>query len=404
MKSCFSVADILLPKNDKFAQWAVIACDQFTSDRSYWDRVEAFVGDNDSTFHLVFPEIDLENDPAKRIETIHAKMQEALNKDVFTEYKNAFIYVERTLQNGTVRPGIVGTVDLEQYHYDPKQKPNIGATEQTVLERIPHRIAVRRNAPLEFPHIILFCNDEKGRIINRISARKAQLPKLYDFDLMENGGHICGWLVDGEEAKLLQAELDSYSVENADKTAFLVADGNHSLVTAKTWYEELKANNPDKDLSNHPARYAMVELENILDDSICFEPIHRVIFDTDTRQLLNDMQSICSVDGVQLTCIIGRKKQTICLDVPEGELAVAVLQRFLDTWLKNHKGRIDYIHDTEAVEAFAQQPDTIGILLPSFDKSALFAFGATGHILPRKTFSLGHSREKRYYMEGRKIK
>ena len=148
MKSCFSGADILLPKKADFTKWAVIACDQFTSDRSYWDRVHETVGNEDSTLHMIFPEIDLENESAKRIEKIHKAMSDALSSEVFTTYKNAFVYVERTLQNGLIRPGIVGVVDLEQYHYDPKQKPNIGATEQTVLERIPPRIAVRRNAGL----------------------------------------------------------------------------------------------------------------------------------------------------------------------------------------------------------------------------------------------------------------
>lgn len=404
MNPSFFGTNILLPKTAAHEKWSVIACDQFTSDRAYWDRVEAFVGENDSTFHMVFPEIDLENRPAERIAKIHKAMQEALQNDVFVEYKNSFVYIERTLQNGMIRPGIVGAVDLEQYHYDPKQKPNIGATEQTVLERIPPRIAVRRNADLEFPHIILFCNDEKNQMIKRIGNRKEQLRKLYDFDLMENGGHIAGWLVDSADAEMLQEALDQYSSENADKTAFLVADGNHSLVTAKSWYEELKANNPGKDLSEHPARYAMVELENILDDSIAFEPIHRVIFDTDPYKMLADMQTVCVEDGTQITCIVGQQRYVVNLNIPEGELPVAVMQKFLDDWLKKNPGKIDYIHDADAVENFAANENAIGILLPSFDKSELFAFGASGHILPRKTFSLGHSREKRYYFEGRRIK
>lgn len=404
MKSCFSGTNILLPRTAEYGKWSVIACDQFTSDRAYWDRVEDFVGDNDSTFHMVFPEIDLEDRPAERISKIHRAMLDALQKGVFTEYENAFVYVERTLQNGMIRPGIVGAVDLEQYHYDPEQKPNVGATEQTVLERIPPRIAVRRNAPLEFPHIILFCKDEKDLIIKQIGEHKDQLRKLYDFDLMEDGGHITGWLVDGIDACKLQAALDLYSSENSDKTAFLVADGNHSLVTAKTWYDELKASDPTVDLSEHPARYAMVELENILDDSIAFEPIHRVIFDTDPNKLLNDMMAICAEDGTQVTCIVGQQHYVMKLNIPEGELPVAIMQKFLDEWLKKNPGKIDYIHDVDAVESFAATENAIGILMPSFDKSELFAFGATGHILPRKTFSLGHSREKRYYIEGRKIK
>ncbi len=403
MKSSFIPANILLPKEAAYEKWSVIACDQFTSDREYWDRVEKSTQDVPSTFKLVFPEIDLENEPQKRIKKISETMSSYISDDVFQEYPAAFVYVERTLLNGSIRPGIVGMVDLEQYHYDPSHKPAIGATEQTVLERVPPRIAVRAEAALEFPHIILFCNDSKDTLINPLAAMKEQLPKLYDFDLMEGGGHISGWLISGEQAEKLLDKIQCYQ-DSAKGTAFLVADGNHSLVTAKCWYEEVKKNNPGKDMSAHPARYALVELENILDPSIDFEPIHRVIFETDTRKLLADMQSICAPGGCPVSWLIGKEAGTVYLDVPDGELPVAVLQKFLDEWLKVNHGKIDYVHDTDAVEALAAQDNTVGLLLPVFDKAALFAFGAAGKILPRKTFSLGHGREKRYYLEGRKIR
>ena len=200
----------------------------------------------------------------------------------------------------------------------------------------------------------------------------------------------------------MQAQIHRY-IENQSGVSFLVADGNHSLATAKCWYEELKQNHPDEDLSNHPARYAMVELENIQDPSICFEAIHRVIFNTNPDKLLKDMGSICSEDGCPITWISGEKREEVRIHVPEGELPIAVMQEFLDQWLADNSGKIDYIHDEDAVENFSKQDNAIGFLMPSFDKSELFAFGAAGHILPRKTFSLGHSREKRYYLEGRKI-
>lgn len=403
MKNCFLPGDILLPKCADYDKWAVIACDQFTSDKAYWRRVEAFTQDAPSTLHMIFPEIYLEDNAPERIEAIRSAMENNLEDGVFTAYPGAFVYVERTLLNGMIRPGIVGVVDLEQYHYDPKMKPAIGATEQTILERVPPRIAVRREAALEFPHVILFCNDFEDRILRPVIEKKEQLKKLYEFDLMEGGGHIAGWLVDGEDADALQCALRDYQ-QGAEGTAFLVADGNHSLVTAKCWYEELKANNPQQDLSNHPARYAMVELENILDPSIDFEPIHRVIFDTDTEKLQNDLRAICAPNGSAVECIIGDKSHTVFVDVPKGELPVAVLQRFLDKWLGENPGRIDYVHDTDAVENFAKAENTVGLLLPVFDKKELFAFGASGKILPRKTFSLGHGREKRYYLEGRRIK
>ena len=403
MKSSFCSSDILLPTGVDYTKWSVIACDQFTSDRQYWDRVQAATAGAKSTFNMVFPEIDLENNPKERIASIAQSMESNYLADTFITYPNAFVYVERTLLNGTIRPGIVGMVDLEQYHYDPSKKPAIGATEQTVLERVPPRIAVRREAMLEFPHIILFCNDADNKLMQPVSRMKTELPLLYDFDLMEDGGHISGWLISGEDAVSLQKQIDSYQ-RNAVGTAFLVADGNHSLVTAKCWYEELKEKNPGVDLSAHPARYALVELENILDPSISFEPIHRVIFDTDPEKLLSDMTAISSDDGCEIPWCIGDRKGSIRISVPKGQLPVAVLQNFLDKWLSENAGRIDYIHDTDAVEAFAKQEKTIGLLLPVFDKTELFEFGASGKILPRKTFSLGHSREKRYYLEGRKIR
>lgn len=403
MKRAFMKTDVLLPENGNFERWAVIACDQFTSDRAYWDRVAENASDGPSAYYVVYPEIDLENNPQERIKKINGAMTDYVNGAVFQQYPDAFIYVERTLLDGSIRPGIVGAVDLEQYHYDPKFKPAVGATEQTILERVPPRIAVRRNAELEFSHVILFCNDMRNEIFGDLQKRKDSLPKLYDFNLMEGGGHISGWLLSGEDATAVQDRIDAYA-DQAEGTAFLVADGNHSLVTAKSWYGELKKNHPDIDLSAHPARYAMVELENIQDPSISFEPIHRVIFQTNPSKLIQDMQSICAPAGVPVILVIGDQKQTVYLDVPAGELAVAVLQRFLDQWLKDNEGKIDYVHDTDAVEHFAKQDNTVGLLLPIFDKKELFAFGASGHILPRKTFSLGHGREKRYYLEGRKIR
>ena len=403
MKSCFRSAELLLPASDSYEKWAVIACDQFTSDKAYWDRVDKFVGNTPSTLRLVLPEIYLEENAQERIAQISHNMDEYQENGNFKTYQDAFVYVERTLLDGSIRPGIVGMIDLEQYHYDPSKKPAIGATEQTVLERIPPRIAVRREATVEFPHVILFCNDTMDGIVEPIRQMKDQLPKLYDFMLMEDGGHISGWLIDGENAEALQSCIDAY-LAAAQGSALLVADGNHSLVTAKCWYEELKEKNPGVDLSGHPARYALVELENILDPSVVFEPIHRVLFDIDPEELLADLSAISVHDGAPVEWIIGDRKGVINLDVPKGELTVSVLQKFLDQWLATHSGKIDYIHDTEAVEALAANENTIGLLLPVFDKSELFAFGASGKILPRKTFSLGHGREKRYYLEGRKIK
>lgn len=403
MKPCFLPADILLPQNSEYSKWSVIACDQFTSDREYWNRVCEYVGNCPSTFDMVFPEIDLNNEPEKRIEKISEAMRSNLENGVFASYPSCYVYVERTLLDGSIRPGIVGMIDLEQYHYDPSFRPAIGATEQTVLERVPPRIAVRRKAEIEFSHVILFCNDSENLIFRSLSEKKDTLPILYAFDFMEGGGHVVGRHICGDDAKSLDRAIEEYT-KKSNGTSFLVADGNHSLVTAKCWYEELKKNNPGVDFSCHPARYAMVELENILDDSIAFEPIHRVIFDTDTEKLIQDLQKICTPNGCEIPWETVDACGSFSISVPDGELPVSVLQAFLDDWLKKNPGRIDYIHDKESVKKLAKQKNAIGLLLPTFDKSELFAFGASGKLLPRKTFSLGHGREKRYYLEGRKIR
>lgn len=403
MNCCFRSSDIMLPSGVPYEKWSVIACDQFTSDSDYWKRVESRVGNTPSTLHLVLPEIYLEQNAAQRIEQIAANMRQYQANGTFSVYKDSFVYVERTLLDGSVRPGIVGMIDLEQYHYDPAQKPAIGATEQTVLERIPPRIAVRREASIEFPHVILFCNDTQERIITPLRQKKDCFSKVYDFMLMEDGGHIAGWLITGAHAQALQQSITQY-LDNCVGSALLVADGNHSLVTAKCWYEELKKNHPEMDLSAHPARYALVELENILDSSVVFEPIHRVIFETDPEKLLSDLGSISKPGGSPIRWTSGGRSGVVYLNVPTGELTVSVLQDYLDRWLKKNAGKIDYIHDADAVEKLSAGPGSIGLMLPVFDKSELFAFGASGKILPRKTFSLGHGREKRYYMEGRRIR
>lgn len=398
MAKFFKPADILLPQNCDMGSWSVIACDQYTSDLAYWSRVKERAHGVPSTLHMILPEAELGSADAYRIEQINETMLAYLNSDVFHEYKNAYIYVERTMKNGTVRQGIVGVVDLEAYEYDPALHPAVSATENTVLERIPPRVAVRQNAPIELPHVLLLLEDESLQIIESIADVKCRLSLMYDFDLMENGGHISGWLLDQDTTETVDRLLSSYESQNV----YLVGDGNHSLVTAKTCYEKLKASGEAG--NDHPARYALVELENIHSPALVFEPIHRIITETDTEKLLKDIQQICSDDGQIVRWISGNLSGEILLQVPEGELTVGVLQDFLDQWLKENPGEIDYIHDEEAVAAFSKEPRAIGFLLGVMPKSALFPFVQTGRTLPRKTFSMGHGSEKRYYLEGRKIR
>lgn len=414
MMNAFLPADILLPKTAEMEKWAVIACDQFTSDQAYWDRVRKFAGDAPSTINLILPEAELGTEKeAAHTTLINETMADYLKKGIFRTYENSYVYVERTLESGAIRKGLVGMVDLDAYDYSAGSTSAIRATERTVVERIPPRQRVRRDAPIELPHILMLCDDHDKVLIEPVAAKKDRLPKLYDFDLMEGGGHIAGFLVSGSDVDEFNAALTRYTAEVGKKyeglpgvpMVFAVGDGNHSLATAKSCYEELKAGNPGADLSNHPARYALVELENIHDEAQVFEPIHRIITKTDPQKLLKALQeNACAEGGFPVRWYIGRESGTVQLDRSKSQLAVGVLQGFLDEYLGENEGEIDYIHDDDELIRLTDQKNAIGFLLPAMEKSQLFRGVIADGILPRKTFSMGHAREKRYYLEGRKIK
>ena len=408
----FKSTDILIPNNVAMEKWSVIACDQFTSDPAYWQRVRQAAGDGPSTIHLILPEAELgsENE-AQTVKNINAAMERYLAENVFSVYSNAYVYVERTLADGSIRPGLLGAVDLEQYDYHAGSASPIRATEKTVLERIPPRQRVRKDAAVELPHVLMLCDDDERTLIEPIAAVRDSLPVLYDFDLMEQGGHITGWLVQGQVAAefdqrfaAFAATVDSKYADLGGSVLLAVGDGNHSLATAKSCYEALKAANPGVDLSNHPARYSLVELENIHDPSLVFAPIHRIILDTAADKLLADLNEICAEGGYPVEWVIGAQSGTVYLDKARGELAVAVLQEFLDKWLAENAGTIDYIHGDNEVKELAKKENAIGFLLPAMEKHQLFRGVISGGALPRKTFSMGHAREKRYYLEGRKIR
>lgn len=409
--NAFLPADILIPLVEDMEKWAVIACDQFTSDPAYWARVDKTVGEAPSALRLILPEAELGSpQEARRIGEIHRTMDSYLDKGLFKTYAGAFVYVERTMHNGSVRKGLVGMADLECYDYRPDATSPIRATEKTVTERIPPRQRVRRDASLELPHVLLLCDDEEDALIGPITALRDSLPKLYDLELMEGGGHIAGYLVDGPAAADFQARLAAYSRRCPEKyrdlpgapMVFAVGDGNHSLATAKSCYEELKARDPE--YANHPARYALVELENIHDDSQAFEPIHRVVTHTSPEALLSALAAWCAPEGYPVRWFAGDEAGTVYLDRRHSQLAVGVLQQFLDRYLQDNPGEIDYIHGDRELEALARQPGAVGFLLPAMAKRDLFRGVVADGALPRKTFSMGHAREKRYYLEGRKIK
>lgn len=398
----FTGADILLPKNEDYSKWAVIACDQFTSQPEYWEAVGKEVGNAPSTLHMILPEVLLPGTD-EQIAAIHKTMADYLISGVFAEYKDSYVYVERTLLDGSIRRGLVGALDLDKYDYHPEADAPVRATEATVQERIPPRMRVRRGAPLEMPHVLLLCDDQKRSIIEPLAAEKENMEKVYDFSLCAGGGKIQGWLLGGEQTAKVNAALVAYEQEKTPLT-YAVGDGNHSLATAKACYEELKKNNPDADLSEHPARFALVELENIHDEAQQFAPIHRVIAKTNPARLLAYLEKVCTGEE---TCAIpwfsGSKQGVLQLGVQSGQLPLAALQQALDAYLAENPGEIDYIHGDDVVRQLSQEKDSLGFLVPGIEKNQFFQSIVTDGILPRKTFSMGHAQEKRYYLEARKI-
>ena len=421
MNKTFLPADILVPNKEKcdLSKWSVVACDQYTSEPEYWEKAESIVGDTPSTLRITFPEIYLENEgKEERIKNINANMESYLDEGIFTKYADSFIYIERTLADGTVRKGLIGKVDLEDYNYLPGSQSAIRATEGTVLERIPPRVAIRKNAALESPHIMILIDDPERTVIEPLSAKKSDFEKVYDFELMLGGGHIAGYLANSEEEKIsaaLTALADKdnfekkYNVADKGVLLFAVGDGNHSLATAKECFEQIKATLPKEEWENHPARYALVELVNLHDESLAFEPIHRVVFDVNTAHMLEEMKKFYDIsfgngDGQCFTYVTATGEGNLRINNPSSNLTVGSLQAFLDYYTKKFGGRIDYIHGDDVVRSLSANLGNIGFLLPNISKSELYPTVILDGALPRKTFSMGHAHDKRFYLETRKIK
>ena len=385
-------------------KWAVIACDQFTSQPEYWEQVKNFVGYSPSAYNLILPEATL-NDPEKDIQgeisRINLTMNNYLEQKLFTEYRNSFVYVERTLLDGSVRKGIVGVIDLEEYDYKPGSNSKIRATEKTVVERIPPRKLIRENAIIELSHVILLCDDERRDLIEPLKLSKHSMKKLYDFDLMQNGGNIKGWLVNGEHSRAFTTRMNLYIKRKSKNLSvvFAVGDGNHSLAAAKKCYED-----------GITSRYAMVELENIHDEALKFEPIHRIVKNTNSEELLNSIKNEICVNGWAnsknswpVNFYSQNKNGVIHIAKAKGDSALTVLQKYLD----DQKYEIDYIHGKDTLKDLSNSENCVGFEMPDFDensKNEFFNLISKSGVLPRKTFSMGHAVEKRYYIEARKIK
>ena len=401
-------AEILFPQGVDLERWAVVACDQFTSEPAYWQRVRERAGDSPSALNLIFPEAELNERPEARIGAIHAAMEAYEKAGLFAAYPGSYVYVERTLADGMLRRGLVGALDLEAYDYTPQAETPVRATERTVLERIPPRVRIREGAPLELPHVLLLCDDEKDAIFAPLAEDRGE--PFYDFELMEGGGHIRGWLLQGEAAAATAARLDDYEARKRAAAAprapmlYAVGDGNHSLASAKACYEKLKETLGAEEASRHPARWALVELENLEDPVQRFEPIHRIVKNTDTAALLADAgRELGGAGGGKIRWRCGGAEGELQLDEKLGALPVGVLQAFLDRWLGTHPGEIDYIHGDETLRRLADAPGCVGFLLPAIEKDAFFAGIMADGVLPRKTFSMGHAHDKRYYLEARRI-
>ncbi len=401
-------------------RWSVVACDQYTSEPEYWNAVSDTVGNGYSALNLVVPEIYLnDSDIDERIQRTNAVMQQYMDEGIFCEHKNTYIFVVRTLANGVKRLGIVGVVDLEDYDYAKDSQTKIRATEGTVISRIPPRLKVRCDAMVELPHIMLLIDDIAKEIVEPNLEKLQDFEKLYDFELMQNSGHIAGYKMSEEACKQLDEKLEAldkidffnqkYGVAMSSPLIYAMGDGNHSLATAKTHYENLKKELGEA-ATNSPARYALCELVNLHDDSLVFEAIHRVVFDADGAAFLEELQKEYAVSfkddavGQKFVFVFDGEEKNVTITNPKEYLAVATIQKFIDEFIAKHGGEVDYIHGEDVVRKLCEKKANFGMILDAMDKSDLYKSVILDGALPRKTFSMGDACDKRFYTEARKIK
>lgn len=392
----FTPADILLPRVDDMTKWSCIACDQFTAEPEYWREAERIVGSEPSTLRLMLPEAWLGvRDSAAETRKIYAAMKDYVNRGIFRTVEQSFIYVERTLPSGAVRRGLVGKLDLECYDWAPGSATPVRATEGTAESRLPARVEVRRGATLEMPHSMVFIDDPENAVIPSAAGGEA----LYDFELMLGGGHIRGSRVTGEAAERLTAALEAPE----GSVRFAMGDGNHSLAAAKRCWEQIKRNLPESELETHPARYALAEIVNIHDEAVTFEPIHRVLLETVPRGFIEEAAArLPRGKGQAVTLLAGKREMEIETGMPLGAL-VALVDELLGDWRREHGGEPDYIHGDEEARALGGKPSSVGVLLPRLEKAELFPYITEHGPYPKKSFSIGHAKDKRYYLECRAI-
>ena len=420
MKKIFNCADILLPDFEKISgtRWACIACDQYTSEPQYWENAKREVGSSPSTLDLILPEVYLSRTEEMLVQ-INNNMKEYL-KNILISHPDSMLYLERTQSDGKIRRGIIGVVDLEEYDYRASAQTPIRATEGTVLERIPPRVRIRKDACIELPHVMLLIDDDKKAVIESISSISDTLPIAYEFPLMQNGGKVKAHWLGSTEIDHVLCSLDSLVTEDemerkyGDRTLapllFAVGDGNHSLATAKECYELIKADIGEEAAKDHPSRYALAEIVNLHDDALEFEPIYRVVFNANVEDLICEMKNyaktLCGDEPSQKIEIVqSDNTESFVFERPQAQLAVGTLQNFLDEYKSSHPEiEIDYIHGKESLRSLVTNKNTVGFIFDGMEKNQLFKTVIFDGALPRKTFSMGHADDKRFYIEARKIK
>jgi len=427
---------ILMPgKNIPMDKWAVVACDQYTSELDYWEDVEKNINESPSTLNLIYPECYLEEpNPEERIKNINSNMDKYLNEGILVENEPAFFLIKRSTGSGTPRYGLMVALDLEAYDYSKDSTSLIRATEGTIVERIPPRKKIRINAPIELPHILVLIDDPKKLVIEPLVAKINTLEEIYNFDLMKKSGHISGYKISEPDiVENIISGLEILSDKNSfrnkyskdDVLLYAMGDGNHSLATAKATWEEIKNISTETDIMKHPARWALVELENIYDEGITFEPIHRVIFNKDKKNFFKEIEKSStysfkmteSIDdlmseikeytgkGQKIGYCDSEKMGVIILDNPSATIPAGSIQKIIDNFLnQNTNSSVDYIHGEDVTFKLGSQKNNFGIFLPPVDKNDFFRTVVMDSAFPRKTFSMGEAHEKRFYIESRRIR
>ncbi|PKK95183.1 MAG: DUF1015 domain-containing protein [Tenericutes bacterium HGW-Tenericutes-5] len=387
---------ILLPiESINKEKWAVIACDQFTSEPEYWDKLKSYVDNVPSTYHLILPEAYLDSEMKHKISKVNDNMDLYLKNSLFEEHEG-FVLVERQTPFVEKRIGLVLAIDLDEYEYEPGKKGKIAATEKTVPERIPPRVLIRENAPIELPHVLVLLDDQGKDIITKLYKNRKNYKKLYDFKLNMNGGYIRGYEIIDTQPIIDQIE------KLPNDLNLIVGDGNHSLASAKVCWENIKKNLTDEAKLTHPARYALVELISLYDEGLTFEPIHRVLFNADLS-LIRILEHRLNGSG---NLDVYYNDQIISINVPENPfIAIKEIQEILDEYLEKNKfAEIDFVHGIDSLKKIVKNNyDCVGITMPALERDKLLPYIRENGVLPRKSFSLGEAEEKRYYLEGKKI-